>query len=101
MASEQRTLGLEDSPNPPNDDVARLQHCLREVLSVAVVTLWKTHRDDTEKTFSPEELYDLLAIARPACADYRRVETVYRDAYDYLLSCSATKRDVNPPATAP
>lgn len=102
MSADQRPLLFEGSKGETNDEIERVRQHLRAVLSVAVVTLWGSDRRDTENTFTPEELSDLLTVARAACENHRHVETVYREAYDYLVKCAPQHDDdVPPPVPAP
>jgi len=97
MSQSQQDLALTPSPatsyaeQGPGfaEEGGGAQAHLKAVLSVAVLMLSKHYPQDVEATFSPEELADLTAVALEATAGRRRVEAVYRAAFDHLLSPSS------------
>ena len=63
------------------EDGARLRETLRDVTGVAICGLFDTHREDTLREFSLQELARVTEVTDPLLEEGVTVESVYRRGY--------------------
>lgn len=64
------------------DEIEALRTCLAETAGVAVTMLYESHKADTLKEFSIEELSRMVDSAKHLADANVRVEKIYRKAWD-------------------
>ena len=64
---------------------ARLRKTLRDVTGVAICGLFDTHREDTLREFSLQELARVTEVTEPLLEEGVTVESVYRRGYDAAI----------------
>ena len=67
------------------EDGARLRETLRDVTGVAICGLFDTHREDTLREFSLQELARVTEVTAPLIEEGVTVESVYRRGYDAAI----------------
>lgn len=67
------------------EDGARLRETLRYVTGVAICGLFDTHREDTLREFSLQELARVTEVTAPLIEEGVTVESVYRSGYDAAI----------------
>src|SRR5690606_39126995 len=67
------------------EDAARLRETLRDVTGVAICGLFDTHREDTLREFSLQELARVTEVTEPLLEEGVTVESVYRRGYDAAI----------------
>lgn len=67
------------------EDGARLRETLRDVTGVAICGLFDTHREDTLREFSLQELARVTEVTEPLLEEGVTVESVYRRGYDAAI----------------
>ena len=67
------------------EDGACLRETLRDVTGVAICGLFDTHREDTLREFSLQELARVTEVTAPLMEEGVAVESVYRRGYDAAM----------------
>lgn len=66
-------------------EVAELRETLRDVTGVAICALFDSHREDTLREFSLQELARVIYVTAPLMKDGVTVESVYRRGYNAAI----------------
>lgn len=74
-----------DALEAAREDGARLRETLRDVTGVAICGLFDTHREDTLREFSLQELARVTEVTAPLLEEGVTVESVYRRGYDAAI----------------
>lgn len=75
------------------EDGARLRETLRDVTGVAICGLFDTHREDTLREFSLQELARVTEVTAPLLEEGVTVESVYRRGYDAAIDAHLRESD--------
>ena len=74
-----------DALEAAREDGACLRETLRDVTGVAICWLFDTHREDTLREFSLQELARVTEVTAPLMEEGVTVESVYRRGYDAAM----------------